>query len=281
MQPGKWLWALGAVLVLSVATIWATGQPHLAAGEPLDLEHNGVHAPYNVRNAKGELMLFNFRAVEPGLLYRGSGFPRNKWVQDGAEKRLRAAALQDGQLFDFMRARNIHRIITLQEVDTYYAEKGYFEFWERKAGYPMQVQRLSVRTGHAYDRDEADLLKYPALEDRRFGLRAAAEFIHIMKFHNPKEGAVYLHCDAGKDRTGVVVAAYELWRNRGTADRDTLWRQVMERYLVSNVLIARDAEAGKYAGLSPSACPGEDKPNYVCRGWLEPLRRDLERIAQL
>jgi len=101
-----------------------------------------------------------------------------------------------------------------------------------------------------------------------------------MKAHPPERGAVYLHDDAGKDAAGIAVAAYELWRNQGRQDPQELWERVLARYMVSNVVIARDREAAGLAGGTVS-CPGEAEPGFVCSRWLEAIRPDLERIAQL
>ena len=262
--------------------VLVAGRPMRSPLQQIDLEHNGVHAPYNIHNPKGDLLFYNFRAVEPGVLYRGSGFPRNKWVD--AEKKVRVAAFLDGQTFEFLRARGIRRIIRIQapsdfkRTEDFYAEPGYFEYWSQKTGYKITHETLPVRAGHAYDPDAKGLQKYP-FEEQRSGLRAASDFIEIMKKHKASDGAIYFHCDAGKDRTGVVAAAYELWHNRGTASPDTLWQQVMERYLVSDALIKRDPEASKFAG-DQGDC-GDGTTGFVCRSWLEKLRPQLETIAQL
>jgi len=150
----------------------------------------------------------------------------------------------------------------------------------KKTGYAINVKRLTVRNGHAYDIDSTMLERFSNVQDRRTGLRAASDFIQFMKRRQPGDGAIYIHDDIGKDRTGVVCAAYELWRNRGTADADTLWDQVMNRYLVSNTVIDRDKEAARIAG-GKTDCGFGENPNYVCSGWLAAIRPQLEIIAQL
>jgi len=269
----------GAALLLVLALMWLAGQPLISA-QPLPIQHNGVHAPYTVRNRQGELLFFNFRAVEPKQLYRGSAFVPNRVVLVEGRKQARPAAFADSQAFDWLRERGIRTIICLQEAEICRAEKSYFDQWGKKTGYHIDVRRLTVRNGHAYDTDSALLERFPEVQDRRTGLRAAADFIEFMKRRKPGDGAVYVHDDTGKDSAGVVCAGYELWRNRGTADADTLWDQVMNRYLVSNVVIERDKEAARLAG-GKTDCDFSEAPNYVCTGRLQKVRPQLELIAQL
>ncbi|HEX8835134.1 MAG TPA: tyrosine-protein phosphatase [Abditibacteriaceae bacterium] len=276
ISPWTWPLLTLALLMLGLMSAGMPGKPH---GKPLNLEHNGVHAPYNIQNEQGKLLFYNFRAVEPGVLYRGSGFLRNRSVVESGVKKKKIAAFDDSQAFELLRSKGIRTVVTLQEPADYYAERGYFDYWGKKTGYKINVVRMHIKNGHAYDQDVKQLAHYPE-DQRRFGLRAAAEFIELVRDHKLGDGAIYLHCDAGKDRTGVVAAGYELWRNRGLADRDTLWKQVMDRYLVSNVVIERDKEAGAFAGGKQACGPGEE-PGYVCRNWLEPLRPQLELIAQM
>lgn len=277
---------LGLTLLIGVlAVIGVAGMPRHSR-QPLDISHNGVHGPYNVKNDKRELMFYNFRAVEPGVVYRGSGFPRDKVVTEKGVATLVPAAYQDGQAFDFLRKRGVRHIYALREEDEeFYAERGYFEHWnsswisQNKPQYTILVTALPVRSGHAYDLNARNLKDFPPNQPP-FGLRTAADFLQIMKAHRPQDGAIYIHDAAGKDTTGIVAAAYELWRNQGVAARDTLWQQVMDRYLVSNTLIARDPVAAKLAGHK-LICQGESEPNYVCKRWLEKVRPGLETLAQL
>lgn len=276
---------LALTLLFVLVAVGLAGMPRHSR-QPLDISRNGVHGPYNVKNSKHELLLYNFRAVEPGVVYRGSGFPRDKVVTEGGKTSLVPAAYQDGQAFDFFRKHGIRHIYALREKDDeFYAEQGYFEHWneywinQNKPQYTILVTALPVRSGHAYDLDARKLKDFPP-DQPPFGLRAAAKFIGIMKAHRPQDGAIYIHDNAGKDTTGIVAAAYELWRNQGVLDRDTLWQQVMARYLVSNTLIGRDPVAAKFAGRK-LICQGEAEPNYVCKRWLEKMRPGLEMIAQL
>lgn len=287
MNGSSWRYWLGGgalALLLMVAVVWATGKPRVST-QPLDISKNGVHGVFTLRNRYHQLLLYNFRAVEPDALYRGSGFPKNLQAPIGSHYQVQQAALADDELFNFLRAHNVHRVVRLQVLDEpvpndYFGERDYFNGLSSKTGYSIKVIQIPVQPGHAYDRDSRALQQYPDYEEQRIGLRAAAEFIDLMKHSPPNAGAVYLHDDAGKDRVGVVAAAYELWRNQGVGDRDTVWNQIVARYLVSNKLIARDGEAGKDAG-GVSACPGTDPPGYVCQSWLDGIRPELERVAGL
>lgn len=277
---------LGLTLsVVVLAVVGVAGMPRHSR-QPLDISHNGVHGPYNVKHGKHELLFYNFRTVEPGILYRGSGFPRDKVVKEKGATSSVPAAYVDGQAFNFLRQRGIRHIYALREKDDdFYAEQGYFEHWNEywighnKPQYTILVTALPVRSGHAYDLNARHLKDFPPGQPP-FGLRASAEFLEIMKAHRPQDGAIYIHDNAGKDTVGIVAAAYELWRNQGAVDRDTLWQQIMDRYLVSNTLIARDPVAAKLAGHKLT-CQGESEPNYVCKRWLEKMRPGLETLAQL
>jgi hypothetical protein len=141
----------------------------------------------------------------------------------------------------------------------------------RRTGYHIRLIHHEVSPKSAYTRGErAD----------GSALRQAVQFIRFMKAPDKErdKGAVLLMGDAGKDGVGVIAAAYELWRNTGSASNDELWAQVKERYLVSDVLIGRDKEASKFSSRANCKHP---KHKFVCPQSLENLRTDLERIAQV
>jgi hypothetical protein len=71
-----------------------------------------------------------------------------------------------------------------------------------------------------------------------------------------------------------------MWRNQGRVPREELWSQVMARYLVSNVVIAKDKKAMLFAG-GTHACGAGQPAGFVCAGWLQALRPQLETIAQV
>ncbi len=262
--------ALIVALVLVAALLFGwISRPRIAPRPIKDLAKNGVHGVYNLHAKNGELLLYNFRAIEKGKLYRASEFPRNHRSRPGGP--LEPAAFLHSEAFDFLRARRIRTIVALVGPEEFGAEKWHLDNYARETGYKIRLVSLTTSPQMAYVRQSRD--------GRRFGLRAAVEFIEFMKKQAPADGAVLLHGTGGKDAVGVVAAAYELWRNAGHAPRDTLWRQVLERYLVSDVLIKRDKEAAKFAG-KPYRCENA-KPAYVCPEFLETLRPDLERIAQI
>lgn len=265
------IWPLWVSLIVLTAGLFVLGRPYTSPSGALSLAKNEDEVPV-LRNEKGELLMYNFRAVEKGVLYRSSGFPRNREVAESGETKKRAAAFADEQLFEFLRQRNIRKVVTMQEDNYFYAEQGYFQGWEKRTNYKIEVVAMPVKAGHAYDQDSSG------------ALRAASQFLDLMKTRKATDGAVLIHCDAGKDRTGVAVAAYELWRNQGKIEKDALWTQVRDRYLVSNREIASDKEASAWAApQKPCRDCGDGKsgPGFVCGEWLDKLRANLELLAQL
>lgn len=263
-----WPFGMGvAAFLLALTALGARHTPTMA--KPLDLSNDGPESVPVLRNKQSELMLYNFRAVESGTLYRSSGFPRNrKVIKDGQAKKT-PAAFADGQLFEWLRARKIRTIVNMQEIDYFYAEQGYFDWWGKRSGYQIKVIPLTVKNGRAYE------------STAEGGVGAAAKFLNFMKKHQPADGAVLIHCDAGKDRTGVAVAAYELWRNADKTNREELWQQVRRRYLASNAMIRKDKEAIAWAGGEQACGKGDDSSGIVCGSWLDKVRGDLEVVAQL
>lgn len=257
--------------VAIVGFFYQAARPRTAPRPIADLAKNGVHGVYTLKNAEGELLLYNFRAIEEGRLYRGSGFPHNHMgVMDG-KKGLHPAAIRDPQAFEFLQAHNVRVVVTLTAPQNYYAERGYFDYYYRRTGHRIRLVSFTTLPDMAYVNG--------TFNDRNFALKTAVEFIRFMKEQAPADGAVYLHDDSGKDAVGVVAAVYELWRNAGTAPREELWQQVLARYMVSDTLIKRDKDAMKFAG-QPFHCK-EGSKAYVCPELLNTLRPDIERIAQM
>jgi hypothetical protein len=205
------------------------------------------------------------RAVEPGRLYRASSFPVNAQLVTPDGARPHAAALVGGEWFEFLRARNIRQVVTLDPADpAAWAEEGYYKYWRERTKYPITLRRIPVVAADAYARNE------------RSGLHAGAELIGLMKGWRPEDGAVLVHGDTGKDGVGIAVATYEAWRNRGSVEPGTLWSAITARYLLSNQLLA---ETGPFAG-TPARCPSGAE-GYVCPEWLGALRKDVEFVARL
>jgi hypothetical protein len=255
---------IATIIALSLG-LWLAGRPRRPHSSPFPLESEGVLDNANVRDGEGRLVFVNFRTVEPGVLYRGAAFPRNaRVVREGTPVDV-PAAFVDQQAFEFLRAKNVRTVVALFEKESeFYEEEGYFRFYSEQTGSRISVVWVPVPLASAYAREESS------------GLRAGAELIVLMKRRRPEDGAVFVHGESGRDATGVAVAAYELWKNWGWAERETLWNQVLSRYLVSNRILLDVPELG----IEKAACDSRP-PSFVCPEWLAALRRDLERIAQL
>lgn len=238
------LFVLSGVLILASS---GDDRPHPTS---LSLAAPMAERPPSLRDDRGQLLFFSFRTVERGVLYRGSAFL--------------PAAFTNGAVFELMRSLNVREIVSLQPAQAdFYAEEGYFRYWAQRTGYFIRVLWSPVDPAEAYGRSD------------RSGLRAAVDLIAHMQSRPAGAGAVLVHGDVGKDAPGVAVAGYEMWRNRGWVERETLWRQVMSRYL------AADRASGDVGGLAgaPSRC--QQGSGLVCPEWLLELREDLEFIARL
>jgi hypothetical protein len=262
------LFVLGALLLV---LIFLASRPRIAPQPIANLQKNGVHGVYNLHAKNAELLLYNFRAIEDGKVFRCSRFPHNHRGKLNDKMGLYAAAYFHGEAFDFLRARNIRTVFFTESEAESYALKGYFRSQAQRTGYRIRLIHHEVLPKSTYTRDE---------RAGKSALRRAVQFIQFMKAPDKErdKGAVLLMGDAGKDGVGVIAAAYELWRNTGSASNDELWAQVKERYLVSDVLIGRDKEASKFSSRANCKHP---KHNFVCPQSLESLRTDLERIAQV
>ena len=154
------------------------------------------------RISRGETLLYNFRTVEAGVLYRASDFERalEKDTSRGANRQ--PIAFQDEQTFVFLRAKNIRHIVALVPQSDFYPEEGYLRYW-------------AERTGYRHHGDVTCQLptSRPTRETIRNRIHAAAVLLAIMQSRGPADGAVLVHGETGKDATGVAAAAYELSRS--------------------------------------------------------------------
>jgi len=257
---------VGTVAIIATVVV-ASGCPSVPTSAPLDLSDDGVHGPSVVKNTQGETLLYNFRTVEPGVLYRGSDFTRTLAKDALGGSSDQPVAFQDDQTFSFLRAMNIRHVVSLAPTSDFYPEEGYLRYWTERTGYAVTATSLPVAGDQAYARND------------RSSLHAAAELLDIMQRHRPQDGAVLVHGEAGKDATGVVAAAYELLRTSRRADGNATWHRVLQRYLVSNALLSQEIGSGAVPAI-PAACGGK-VPTYVCAEWLEALRNDLMFVASL
>jgi len=214
-----------APLIQSVAIVAAltafSGCRSLNGAPSLDLSADGIVGAPVLANKDGQTLAYNFRAVEPGVLYRASDFNRTR---PGTTAEGQPLSFEDGQLFDALRALNIHHVVSLAPMPDYYAEEGYFQFWTKRSGYAITTSPIAVGDDDVYGTDD------------RSGVHAAGELLSIMKHRKPADGAVLIHGEAGKGAIGVMAAAYELARTTGRGDDAAAWANVVRRYLASNQL---------------------------------------------
>jgi hypothetical protein len=224
------------LLVLAVfALTAAAGCRSLDRGAPLDLSNDGVQGSAVLVNPEGQTLVYNFRAVEPGVLYRASDFNRARPAGDAGAQ---PAAFKDGQLFNFLKSLNVHHVISLLAPPEYYAEEGYFKYWTEHGGYKITTSSVVVSRDDVY-----------GTNDRR-GVPAAAELLAAMRHRKPEDGAVLIHGEAGKDAVGVMAAAYELARTVDRVDDGTAWNGVVRRYIASNTYAVPQPESAAVTAAS-------------------------------
>lgn len=226
-----------AVLALCAFAAFA-GCRSLDRGGPLDLSGDGVQGSAVIVEAGGQTLAYNFRAVEPGVLYRASDFNRARPAGEGDGSNVQPVAFKDGQLFEFLRARGVRHVVSLLTPPEYYAEEGYFQFWSKRSGYVVTTSTVAVDPADVYGTND------------RSGVHAAAELLAIMKGRKPEDGAVLIHGEAGKDAIGVMAAAYELARTIDRGDDAGAWSGVVRRYVASNALAPAQQQSGDVHGAS-------------------------------
>ena len=249
------------VAVALCAAGYAFVRPAPRAESPLELAGDGIDAPTVVRDRQGRPVISNFRTVEAGKLYRGSGFPTSFPKAGGGRE------YSDETAFEFLRSHNIRHVLALVDTgETYYAEDGYLRYWSAKTAFPMSTTWVQIDPTEAFGRDD------------RSGLRAAGVLIALMREHAAQGGALYVHDLDGVNHVGIAAAGYELWRNRGWNDFDTTWALVERRFLAANRTMLDLQRAGR--APSPVLCPGGQRA-FVCRESLRGIREELRFVIGL
>src|SRR5690348_8876965 len=116
---------INRLIVLAVVSLvcggFAAGCRSLDRGPALDLSGDGVQGSAALVDAGGATLVYNLRAVEPGVLYRASDFNRVKPAGSAGDPNVQPVAFKDGQLFDFLRSLKIHHVVSLLGPPEYYA----------------------------------------------------------------------------------------------------------------------------------------------------------------
>ncbi|MDQ3070133.1 MAG: hypothetical protein M3R55_10450 [Acidobacteriota bacterium] len=249
------------VIVFVGGACFAVTRPAPRQATPLLLDDPGIDGETVVRDRRGRPIIANVRTVEKGVLYRGSGFPTS-FPSNSGEKEY-----ADQTAFEFLRSRNVRHVVALMDDEAaYYAEDGYLKFWSEKTGFAIGTTWVRIDQAGAYAKDD------------RGGLHAAGILISLMRERVAGAGAVYVHDLDGVSHAGIAVAGYELWRNRGWNDYDSLWTLAERRFLGGN----RTMQDWQRAGKAPAqaACPNGSRA-FVCRESLRSLREELRFVIEL
>lgn len=211
--------AIVAVVVLG----WALARPAPRLPSPLPLTSDVTRGTV-VHDPAGKPVMRGVRAVEEGVFYTGSALPTGTSADETA--------------FVFLRKNNVRLFVSLQTDERqYYDEEGYLQYWADQTGYQIATIWLPVPREHTYELSEQS------------ALHAAAEVISRLKQQWPLQGAVYLQGDDASDAAAIVVAAYELWRNRGWQSPDSLWASVESRFMRAVESIGRPVEESRREAL--------------------------------
>jgi hypothetical protein len=256
------LFVVSAVVIVALcAAGYVLMRPAPRAETPLELAGDGLERETVIRDRQGRPIIANFRTVEAGKLYRGSGFPTSFPKAGGGSD------YADETAFEFLRSLNVrHVLVLVDKSETYYAEDGYLKFWSGKTGFPMATTWVQIDPTEAFGRDD------------RSGLRAAGILISLMRENAAKGGAMYVHDLDGVSHAGIAAAGYELWRNRGWTDFDTTWPLVERRFLAGNRTMLDLQRAGR--APSEVLCPGGQRA-FVCPESLRSIRKELRFVIGL
>jgi hypothetical protein len=209
--------AAAIVVAALSAGVYALMRPAPKAKAPLDLVDLGAEREAVVRDRRGRPVISNFRAVERGVLYRGSAFPTSFPGPDGKSE------YADETAFEFLRSLNVRHVLALVDTaDKYYAEDGYLKFWSDRTGHRITTTWVEIHPTGAFSRHDQS------------GLRAAGILISLMRDDAAEGGAMYVHDLDGASHVGVAAAGYELWRNRGWTGFETTWTLVERRFRAVN-----------------------------------------------
>ena len=196
-------------LVVAVSFLWALARPAPRLPSPLPLGPPTASRISDVEDAYGRRVLRDLRVVEDNVFIVGVPLTATQGAGDTA--------------FEFLRRRSVALVVSLTpDQQRFYEEEGYLRYWEQKTGHHIAALWLPVLSDRIY------------MNNDRSALHAAAELVVRFKREWPAPSAVYLSGGSeigGRDAREIVVAAYELWRNRGWVDEDTLWSDVESRFM--------------------------------------------------
>ena len=254
--------AAAAVAVVLALVWWVAIKPKPRLPIPLILSGTGIDRSTVILDRRGRPVIWNFRTVEEGVLYRGSALTTLFTSPDGQEE------FGDRTAFEFLQSLNVRHVVALLPADgvAFHAEDGYLRYWSERTGYEIKTTWVPV--------DPHDVF---GLGDRT-GLQAAGALIAIMRDREEDDGAVYVHDADGLRHAGVAVAGYELWRNRGWNDFDTSWRLVERRFLEGN-RTARDMR--RYAPPAQEAVCANGSSAVLCPEWLRAIKPKLRFVIEL
>ncbi len=209
---------IGLAVVIAGVVAWAA-RPAAPFPTPLDLASVPVAGGETVRNLQGQVVLTDFRAIEPAVLYRAAGFPESRALPQPLHDGDLYPSLADESIFEQLRRSNVRHVVALQSnKKAFDAERGYFDYWAQRTGYRITTHWLPVDEQQIYNKDEHG------------ALHAAAEVLATMKSRKAGDGAVLVHGD-NLETAGIVEAAFQLWRSRGHLDSATLWQQIAARFI--------------------------------------------------
>jgi protein tyrosine/serine phosphatase len=152
--------------------------------------------PSEVVLQKAESLIPNFRPVSPGVFRGGNPLP----------------SLEDKRGLDVLKEVGISLVIDLQGVDVDDSASG----WLASQMEPGETPEAIAEEKHYLESQGIRFLNLPFSSHQTVTKQAAATIDQVVKLLGKAnaKAKVFVHCQHGKDRTGLVIALHRL-ENRG------------------------------------------------------------------
>lgn len=87
------------------------------------------------------------------------------------------------------------------------------------------IERLKSTHSHKYDTLEYHPLGLSTSADKQLTADQVEQFLALMDRANKEGIPVYVHCEFGRDRTGLMIGLYRMWQHRQSAEK--AWEEAL------------------------------------------------------